>query len=169
MKAFGHLQQPQETPCTKWLGLFFWASICFSVAVLGSLATSSSLDTWYDGLVKPDWNPPAWVFGPVWTVLYAMMGVSAWLVWQRRHQEDTDYPLGWFAVQLMLNLLWSLFFFGLRSPLVALMDIVMLWAAIAITMNQFWRVHRGASLLMFPYLLWVSFATALNAAILYLN
>ncbi|MBC7187346.1 MAG: tryptophan-rich sensory protein [Calditrichaeota bacterium] len=141
--------------------------VCLLAGVLGSVFTSSGVRTWYPTLNKPPFTPPGWLFGPVWTVLYILMGVAAALVWHKSLGVNT--ALAVFVVQLVLNVLWSLFFFGLRLPAVALVDIVLLWGAILATLVLFWRMQPAAGLLLVPYLLWVSFATVLNAAIVWLN
>lgn len=148
------------------LGLFFLA--CFLAAGLGSLFTMVSLGSWYAGLAKPSWNPPSWLFGPVWTVLYAMMAVAGWLVW-RRGGAASQLTLRWFAVQLVLNVGWSAVFFGLQLPGLAFIEILVLWVAIAATLVTSWKVSRAAGILLAPYLLWVSFAAVLNFAIWRLN
>ena len=148
------------------LGLFFLA--CFLAAGLGSLFTMGSLGSWYAGLAKPSWNPPNWIFGPVWTALYAMMAVAGWLVW-RRGGSQSRIALRWFAIQLALNVGWSAVFFGLQLPGLAFLEIQVLWVAIAATLVTSWKVSRAAGILLAPYLLWVSFATILNFAIWRLN
>jgi tryptophan-rich sensory protein len=141
-----------------------------AVGGLSGYATSAGVAAWYPSLVKPSFNPPAWVFGPVWTALYLMMGVAAFLVWRRGlGAEGVRAALLLFAVQLALNGAWSLLFFGLRSPAWALVDIVALWLAIGGTAWLFWRVLPAAGLLLLPYWAWVSFAAVLNAAIWSLN
>ena len=147
-------------------GLFGWLAASYAAALIGSRFEP---DAWYEQLVKPAWTPPGWLFGPVWTVLYGLMGVAAWLVWKRRGFAGAPNALGAFIVQLALNAAWSWLFFGLRRPGLALLDILLLWAAIAITALLFWR-HRGlAAALLVPYLLWVSFAACLNFEIWRLN
>jgi len=143
----------------------------FGVAAIGGIATSSSVSTWYPTLNKPAWNPPAWVFGPVWTVLYLMMGVASWLVWRKRAEQEARvrWALGWYGLQLALNMGWSLIFFGLHQIGLALVEIVALWSALLITTIKFGRIRRDAAWLLLPYLLWTTFATALNAAIWWLN
>jgi benzodiazapine receptor len=148
------------------LGLFYL--LCFLAAGLGSLFTMVSLGSWYAGLAKPSWNPPSWIFGPVWTVLYAMMAVAGWLVW-RRGGSQSRIALRWFAIQLALNVGWSAVFFGLQLPGVAFVEILALWVAIATTLVTSWKVSRAAGILLAPYLLWVSFAAVLNFAIWRLN
>jgi tryptophan-rich sensory protein len=116
-------------------------------------------------LSKPAWNPPAWLFGPVWTVLYLMMAIAAWLVWRKMGFSGAAGAMGIFAVQLALNAAWSPLFFGLRNPAAGLVDIAALWIAVGVTLIAFWRVLPLAAVLLLPYWLWVSFATALNFAI----
>jgi benzodiazapine receptor len=144
--------------------------IALAAGVIGGLATASSVTTWYPGLAKPAFNPPNAVFGPVWTVLYVLMALAAWRVWRagpaqgRRRQALTLY-----AVQLGLNLAWSVIFFGLRRPDLALADIAALLAAIVATAAAFWRVDRPAALMLIPYAAWAAFASALNFEIWRLN
>ena len=149
------------------LGLLASLSACFAVAALGGALTATSVGDWYQSVSAPSWTPADWVFGPVWTTLYATMAVAAWLVWRRSGRYDAALLL--FTVQLGLNLLWSALFFGLQSPGAALVEIAILWLAIAATVVAFWRRSRLAAALMVPYLLWVSYAAALNAAIWRLN
>jgi translocator protein len=132
--------------------------------------TAAAVRDWYPTLVRPSFAPPAWVFGPVWTVLYCMMGFAAWLVWRKGGRSAAGrVALGLFALQLVLNGLWSLLFFGMRAPGVALIEIVVLWAAIAVTLGAFRRVDAVAGWLLVPYLAWVTFATVLNAGFWWLN
>jgi translocator protein len=148
------------------LSLLVFFVLCFAVAGLGSLATTPNIPTWYATLNKPSWNPPNWLFGPVWTLLYAMMAVAGWLVWKR---------VGWgtaiicFAVQLALNLAWSFIFFGAHQTGLAFLEIILLWLAIAATIISFFPVSKTAAALLIPYLLWVSFAATLNITIWRLN
>jgi translocator protein len=140
------------------------------VGGIGGIATARAIPTWYQQLEKPAWNPPEWIFGPVWTVLYLMMGVASWLVW--RHGWEVPrvrLALGVFAVQLLFNLLWSLIFFGWQRIGLALLEITLLWALVGITTLRFFSLSPLAGLLLFPYWLWTSFAAALNAAIWWLN
>lgn len=152
-----------------WLGLAAFLLICFTAAGIGSFATAPAITHWYAGVNKPSWNPPNWVFGPVWTVLYAMMAASAWIVWRRLGLAAAATPLLFFAIQLMLNTLWSVFFFGLHNPGLAFAEIILLWLAIAATIYFFWRVRPLAGALLLPYLAWVSFAAFLNFTIWRLN
>ena len=158
----------RRTPARQALALGLFGLVCFLAAGLGSLFTTLSVGDWYVGLAKPSWNPPSWVFGPVWTALYAMMAVAAWLVWRRSGAKRRP-ALVWFAVQLALNVGWSGLFFGLRMPGLAFVGILALWAAIAATLAASWRVSRPAGIILVPYLIWVSFAVALNLALWRLN
>ena len=147
-------------------------AVALPVAVggLSGFATARGVSTWYPTLVKPSFNPPAWVFGPVWTVLYIMMGVAAYLVWLRGVDADgVRVALAVFVVQLVLNGLWSILFFGMHSLGWALFEIIVLWVAIAATIWLFWRVVPAAGVLLLPYWAWVSFATVLNASLWWLN
>jgi tryptophan-rich sensory protein len=143
---------------------------CYAAAGVGGLLTAAGMrDGWYAQLAKPDWTPPGWVFGPVWTVLYTMMAVAAWLVWRQRNGSGRNKALTVFAVQLALNVVWSALFFALRSPGIAFAEIILLWLAIAATLVSFWRVSTMAFMLMLPYLLWVGFASVLNWSLWQLN
>jgi len=147
----------------RWLvlGLFIAANLV--VSLLGGLATASSVGGWYQTLAKPGFNPPDWVFGPVWSLLYAMIAVAGWLGWRN------GASLLPYAMQLGLNLAWSILFFGLRRIDLALVDIAALWLAIAWTLWTYWRSSRLAGGLLLPYLAWVSFAAALNLELWRLN
>jgi tryptophan-rich sensory protein len=136
---------------------------------LGIWLTSRSVDIWYATLIKPTWTPPEWAFGPVWTALYVLMAVAAWLVWRERAQTSIAIALMLYGVQLILNVMWPALFFGFRSPGAGLVGIAMLWAAIGGTLVAFWRARRLAGWLLVPYLLWVSYAAALNWALWRLN
>jgi len=149
--------------------LALFVAVCFVVAGAGAVFTSSSVSTWYPTLRKPSWNPPAWIFAPVWTALYLMMAIAAWIVWARRGFGRGAGALGLFALQLALNALWSPMFFGLRNPLAGLLDIVPLDAAILATLVCFWRISPVAGALLVPYWLWVNFAAALNFVIWRMN
>ena len=144
--------------------------ICLFAGFLGSVFTTPAIPTWYAALTKPSFTPPGWLFFPVWTALFIIMGISVYLIWQRGiedHQVKT--ALGIFAAQLILNVLWSAAFFGLRSPLAGLIDISILWIFIVVTIIYFMKVSRTAGLLLIPYILWVSFAAVLNFLIWRLN
>jgi translocator protein len=150
----------------KWIVLAAFIALCLGVGALAGFATSQSIDTWYLTLNKPSWNPPNWVFGPAWTILYTMMAVAAWLVWQK---PDPKGALMLWVGQLAINFAWSFLFFGARSPGLGLICVIAMWLAIAATIFAFALKSRPAAYLMVPYLMWVSFATALNAAIWMLN
>lgn len=151
------------------LALAGFLAACFAVAGVGSWFTSMGMPNWYMSLEKPSWQPAAWVFGPVWSTLYVFMAVAAWLVWRRAGFGGATAALTLFFVQLGLNLAWSGIFFALQAPVLALGELVILWAAILATAVLFVRHSRWAALLMVPYLLWVTFAGALNTAIVFLN
>ncbi|WP_116344377.1 TspO/MBR family protein [Blastopirellula marina] len=144
-------------------------ALCVAVGIVGALFTTPQIPTWYAGIDKPSWTPPSWIFGPVWTTLYVMMGVAAWLVWRRRPWSAVWPALLLFGIQLILNAIWSPLFFGLESPLLGLIDIVLLWLMIGVTIYCFARLSLGGALLLVPYLLWVSYAACLNFAIWRLN
>lgn len=148
-----------------WLALVGFIVLCEAAGVAGTIFTAQAIPEWYALLNKPTFSPPNWLFGPVWITLYLMMGTAAWLVWRR----EGIGALRVFWVQLALNALWTPLFFGLQNPLAGLVCIVLMWLAIAWTIVGFWRVSRLAALLLVPYLIWVSFATVLNAAIYVLN
>jgi benzodiazapine receptor len=143
--------------------------LCFAVAGLGGYWTALGLGPWYQSLRKPSWTPPDRVFGPVWTALYAAMAIAAWLVWRRRGWSGGRVPLALFGLQLGLNLAWTGLFFALKSPGAAFGEILLLWSIILATLVAFGRVHRMAGTLMAPYLLWVTYAAALNGAIWRMN
>ena len=146
-----------------------FVALCFAVAAAGGAVTATSVETWYAGLAKPPFNPPDWVFGPVWTALYLMIAVAGWRVWRRRSESGAWLALGAWGVQLSLNLSWSMLFFGAQMIGAALVEIAVLLAAILITAALFWRIDRIAGVLLVPYTAWVSFATVLNAALWRLN
>lgn len=140
----------------------------FLTAAVGSAASIRAAE-FYGQLAQPSWSPPAWVFGPVWTALFLMMAVAAWLVWRAGEGSRLKLALGLYGTQLVLNALWSWLFFGWQLGALALVEVVVFWVVIAATTVAFWRIHRGAGLLMLPYLAWVAFATVLNAALVQLN
>ena len=153
----------------RLLGLAVLVGVCLGVGAVGGIATSSSVDTWYSTLNKPVFNPPNWLFAPVWTALYVLMAVAAWRVWCTPDGVARRQALFLFAVQLAFNLAWSFIFFAWRSPGWALVEIAVLSGLVALTLARFWSLDRSAGLLMVPYLVWVLFATALNLAIWRLN
>lgn len=151
------------------LVLFAFVAVCLAIGAIGGAVTSTSVGTWYQQLRKPSFNPPDWVFGPVWTVLYIAMAVAAWRVWRRLGLGDARHALSLFAIQLLLNLAWTILFFGFQQIGLALVEIVVLFAVIVVTAIAFWRRDSGAGLLFVPYLGWVGFAALLNASLWRLN
>jgi len=140
--------------------------------LLGSIANFTSLDSWYISLVKPSFNPPSWVFGPVWTLLFLLMGWSLYLIWQEKgllHKKQWYSTIKIFSVQLGLNILWSYLFFFFRNPLAGFLEIILLWVFILLNIIYFYKLNKTAGLLLVPYLLWVSFATFLNFNLWILN
>jgi translocator protein len=128
----------------SYLMLVLFVGICLAVGAFGALFTSSSVRDWYPMIHKPSWNPPSWIFGPVWTILYLVMATAAWLIWNRRDEADIQRALTLFTIQLILNAAWSPLFFGLKNPLAGLLDIYPLWAAIFATLLLFWRISPAA-------------------------
>jgi tryptophan-rich sensory protein len=159
------LTAPPTTAPARAVGLLACLVTVAAAALIGGLAAADA-STEYASLARPPWAPPSWLFGPVWTALYAGMAAAAWLVWRRVGIDRTLVP---FAVQLVLNAVWTPLFFGAGAYGWALVDIVALWLAIAVTVVVFWRVSRPAALLLVPYWVWVTYAGALNASILALN
>lgn len=144
--------------------------VCLAAGWIGAIFTTRSIPIWYAGLAKPSFTPPNGLFGPVWTLLYILMGIALFLVWRKApHSAGAGLALVLFLVQLILNVLWSILFFGFRSPALGLGNILFLWAAILVTMILFFRITPAAGALFVPYLLWVSFASVLNFAIWRLN
>lgn len=151
-----------------WAGLLLSVAGAMLVGGLAGIATGSSVSTWYSTIQRPGWTPPDGVFAPVWTALYASMGVALWLACRAKPAEAAA-PVVVYAAQLGLNVLWSVLFFGLRRPDLAFAEIVVLWCAILATVVVFWRTTPGAGALLLPYLLWVTFAAVLNGAIWRMN
>lgn len=156
-------------PKRPWIGLIVFLVVCFAAAGIGGAVTTPKIPGWYATLAKPSWNPPNWLFGPLWSALYLAMAVAAWLVWRQGGWSSARLPLALFGVQLLLNVLWSCLFFGLQNPGLAFFEVLLLWAAIAATMATFWRRSVAAGLLFVPYLAWVTFASVLNFTIWRLN
>jgi benzodiazapine receptor len=154
------------SPRRSWLVLAGCIAAAFIAGAIGSAATFENVRSWYPTLVKPSWNPPGWVFGPVWTTLYVLMGLAAWRAW--RAGAARALVAGYF-VQLVFNALWSVLFFALKQPAWALAEMLILWGLLAWLLVGFWRVDRWAGVLWLPYFLWVSFATVLTATIVRLN
>jgi benzodiazapine receptor len=143
--------------------------ICEGVGFLGSVFTFSSIPTWYASLNKPTFNPPNWIFAPVWTTLYFLIGLSLLLILQKKLKKQGNFLVTLFSVQLFLNFLWSVIFFGLHLPVLALVEIAFLWILIVLLIVDFWKFSKPAALLLIPYLCWVSFASILNLYIVLLN
>ncbi len=143
--------------------------VCLLVELMGGWLTSSGVSTWYPSLAKPFWTPPNFLFGPIWTVLYILMGVALWLIWLTPTRRAKGWAYLFFSLQLVANLIWSGLFFWLHSPFFALIDILLLLLLIIATIWSFHRIRPLAAYLLLPYLLWVAYATALNGAIWHLN
>ncbi len=153
-----------------WLKLISAVTGSLVAGLIGSIFTAPSIPTWYATLQRPELSPPNWIFGPVWTTLYVLMGIAAFLVWRKGlHRKEVKIALGLFLVQLALNSLWSVLFFGLQNPGAALVEIAALWLAILATIVSFSKISRPAAYLLLPYILWVSFAAYLTYAIWILN
>jgi benzodiazapine receptor len=153
----------------SWASLVPFVVICFGAAGIGSLCTSTSVNTWYPQLRRPDWTPPNWIFGPVWTVLHLMMAISAWLVWRSAGWSVAKFALILFGIQLVLNSLWSVVFFGLRKVGAAFGEILLLWMMIIATTVAFLPLSLLAAWLLIPHVVWVAFASYLNFRIWQLN
>lgn len=144
--------------------------ICELAGIIGSLFTAPKIATWYSALNKPSFNPPSWIFGPVWTALFFLMGVAAYFIWEKLASDKRARgALVIFGVQLALNILWSVLFFGMKNPLYALIEIIVLWVAILASIIAFNKIDKKAAYLLLPYILWVSFAAFLNFSIWRLN
>lgn len=156
---------------SKYLRIIYCVAICLVVGYLSSITTQSSINTWYPTLIKPSFNPPNWLFAPVWMVLFIMMGVAAGMIWNHleNQRELVKKALLFFTVQLLLNALWSYLFFGLNNVLLALIEIVLLWLIIYETFYIFKKIDKKAAYLFIAYLIWVGFAAVLNGSIYYLN
>ena len=136
---------------------------------LGSIFTMPAVKDWYLVINKPSWNPPSWLFGPVWTTLFVLMGIALYIVWSTKMSNKVRLALKMFAAQLVLNILWSVFFFGMKNFWLAFGEIFLLWIFILLNIIRFWKVNRTAGLLLLPYILWVTFAAYLNFTIASLN
>jgi tryptophan-rich sensory protein len=145
--------------------------VCLAVGYSSSTFTKEGVETWYSTILKPSFNPPNWVFMPVWTLLFILMGVAAGLVWDKikEQNEEVKKALGFFLAQLILNAVWSYIFFGLKNPMLALIEIALLWLMIYETYLKFTKINKTAGYLLIPYLAWVAFAAVLNASIWWLN
>lgn len=158
MKSFGFLK------------LMLFIAVCQLAGLIGTIFTFDAIPTWYATLNKPFFNPPNYLFGPVWTVLYTLMGISAYLIYREgTKKKDVKEALNIFWIQLILNSLWSIIFFGMKNPSLAFVEIIFMWVAILVTIIKFYKVSKTAAYLLIPYLLWVSFASILNLSIVLLN
>ncbi len=166
------MHTPDQSP-SKWQRYLYAAALLPLAIIIAWLAALPgaffSPGSWYAALEKPSWNPPNQIFGPVWSLLYTMMGISSWMVWLRRAVQPIGKALGLYGVQLFLNALWTVCFFGLQSPSLALINIAVLLLFIIWSIIEFYRISIPAALMLVPYLLWVGFATILNTGIWWLN
>ena len=154
----------------NWYKLTIAVLICEGVGIVGSVFTAQSVTSWYQTLNKPIFTPPNWIFAPVWTTLYFLMGIAAYLVWKHSWKNrSVRIALFYFGIQLLLNSLWSFFFFGLKSPFLGLIDIGLLILFLVITIIKFYSISKTAGYLLLPYLAWVLYASALNLSIVFLN
>jgi len=154
----------------NWLKLISAIVICQGAGLIGSIFTSQSVSTWYLTLQKPSFNPPGWVFGPVWTLLFLLMGIALYLVWNAKTTGKTkNMAYLFFGIQYVLNIAWSYFFFYLQNPLAGFIEILILWLFILLTIIYFYKISKPAAYLLIPYLLWVSFAAFLNYNLMILN
>lgn len=150
----------------RWLYLFIWLTLCLGAGAVGSAFRP---DEWYFALSKPAWNPPGWIFAPVWTALYIMMALAAWQVSLHGEYRRRRLPLTFFCLQLAVNSTWSWMFFGLHRPGYALVDILLLWMLVSVTTGLFFKMRKSSGWLLAPYWIWLSFATVLNAVIWHIN
>jgi translocator protein len=153
----------------KIFNAIFAIAICQFAGIIGSFFTVSAIPNWYAGIEKPFFTPPSWVFAPAWITLYTLMGIALYLVWQEKNKKKISRGIAFFGVQLVLNALWSVLFFGLQSPFYAFMGIIVLWLFIALTIKEFYFINRKSAYLLVPYFVWVSFAMVLNYSIMVLN
>ncbi len=153
----------------KFVKLILCILIPLAIGAISGIATSSGLNDWYMALNKPSFNPPGYLFGPVWTVLYIFMGVSLYLIWQSPVNEQRTRAIALFAIQLFLNFWWSFLFFKFQLLGIAFIEIILIWMSIVAMIYAFYQIHKPAAYLQIPYLLWVSFASVLNGAIWWLN
>lgn len=163
------MNSTQISPARTSLGLIVSMVICFAASAVGALFTTPQIDGWYATLDRPGFAPPNWVFGPVWTILYAMMAVAVWMIWKTERSRSRVVPLTLFAIQLILNVFWSVLFFGMQNPFLAFLEIILLWILILSTILSFTQYSKPAAFLMVPYWLWVTFAMVLNYGFWTLN
>ncbi|OPX63797.1 MULTISPECIES: TspO/MBR family protein [unclassified Methanoregula] len=164
------MESPEGKTIQSYPHLIAAVLFCIIAGSVGSLVTITGPGSWYADLAKPFFTPPGWVFGPVWITLFTLMGIALYLVWQSGTEKpEVKKAIALFCVQFVFNIAWSFLFFGLRSPLLGLIDILILWFLIAATIAAFYRVNRTAAYLLVPYIAWVTLATALNGAIYLMN
>ena len=152
-----------------WISFVIFILLCLVVQIAGSVWTKETVSTWYPRLAKPSWTPPDWVFGPVWFCLYIMIAISGWMIYKSKNSPKRTSALIFYGAQLALNFIWSFLFFSLQSPLLGLIDIILLCLLITLTIIKAWPVSPRASLLLIPYLVWVIYAMSINAGIWILN
>jgi tryptophan-rich sensory protein len=153
----------------RWLPLGLFLGLALAAAGLSALATATSVDTWYLTLRKPQWTPPEWIFAPAWALLSLLMAVATWRAWRTGEALAARRTVSLYSAQLTLTVLWSILFFRMRQPGAALVGIIVLWAVLVIILFRYWRIDRLAAVLWLPYVGWMTFAAALNAAIWSLN
>lgn len=153
----------------NWLKLVLSLIICLAAGGIGSIFTTPAINGWYAILQKPEFNPPNWIFGPVWTTLFILMGIALYLVWSKSNEQEGRKAIILFGLQLTLNIAWSFCFFYLHNPLAGLVEIIFLWLAILLTIIYFYKISKSAAYLLVPYILWVSFASVLNYFLFILN
>lgn len=153
---------------SRWLKIALCVSLCVTLGILSGFSTVESINNWYQHINKPSWNPPNWIFGPVWTTLYILMGISVALIWHTGHQFK-NRAIGLFIIQFGFNLAWSFIFFNLHAIGWAFVEILLMLFFISLTLYSFYKINRLAAWLLIPYLLWVSFASVLNGTIWFLN
>lgn len=169
MSRIAESERATTSPASDWGRLALFVAICLAAGGVGAWLTNAAVNTWYPTLQRPPLSPPNWIFGPVWTTLYVMMAIAAWLVWRRRTATNIRVALTLFAAQLVLNVAWSALFFYLQNPAAALVDIVALEATLVATAIAFRRIDSKAAALLLPYAAWVAFAAYLNAGFWWLN
>ncbi len=154
----------------NFLKLVFSIIVCQSAGLIGSFFTAPAIPTWYESLAKPALTPPGWVFAPAWITLYLLMGIAAFLIWKKGlEKKEVKVALAIFIFQLFLNSIWSIIFFGMQNPFFGLINIILLWFAILLTIIVFYKISKPAAYLLVPYIIWVSFASYLNYSIWILN
>jgi translocator protein len=153
----------------KWAKIVLSILICQMAGIIGSVFTMPKIASWYTTLQMPWFTPPNWVFGPVWITLFTLMGISLYMIWEKKSDKRFRTSMYIFGAQFFVNIFWNFLFFGLESPMLGLVSIVILWALIALTIEEFYRISKKAGLILLPYIIWVSIATALNFYVFILN